>query len=103
MIRIEANKINHIEYLRFYSDTNRYIKIIDTDEMLTEVVVLSGIDVDVAETNMLIETQRSALEKEEDVLFREILMSLDELREQVAKAGRKVVKNDDKLEAEINK
>lgn len=59
MIQIEVNKINHVEYIRTYSDRNHYLKVVGQDELLTEVMTLGKKPIDVIETDVLIEADQT--------------------------------------------
>ena len=64
MIIKEKNKINHKPIFRYTSDKNYYIKIKDSDKLLTEVV--SEEEVKVIETNEKIEVEEVEVELEEN-------------------------------------
>jgi hypothetical protein len=57
MIIKETNKINHKEVIRVYSDSNNYIKIEGTDELLTEKVYNSEDKINIIETDIEIEQE----------------------------------------------
>jgi hypothetical protein len=66
MIKTEINKINHKEVKRFYSDTNHYIKISGTEDLVNEVVVSVDKKIKVVETDIKIEVEENINEIQED-------------------------------------
>jgi len=88
MIVVEMNKINHVEYLRFYSDKNLYVKVKGTEDLLNEVVVLSDQKVDVVETDIQIEVHEVDNEVPMDIEDRlnEVTSAVNELKAQIASA-----------------
>lgn len=54
MLIKEINKINNIEYKRYTSDSDFYIKKIDSEELFNEIVVLKDIEIKIIETDVKI-------------------------------------------------